>query len=93
MLWQDLTITIVSIVLSLAMLPQVYHGYKQKRGHMHHATSIPTIVGLYVLCFVYFSLGLVFSTIVTFLTGTLWIVLFLQRWHYGEPNIDKEQES
>ncbi|PJC52611.1 MAG: hypothetical protein CO030_01910 [Candidatus Magasanikbacteria bacterium CG_4_9_14_0_2_um_filter_42_11] len=84
MLWQDLTITIVSIVLSLAMLPQLYHGYTQKKGHMHHATSIPTVLGLYVLCFVYFSLGLLFSTIVTFLTGTMWVLLLLQRVRYGD---------
>ncbi|EKD67615.1 MAG: hypothetical protein ACD_48C00309G0001 [uncultured bacterium] len=93
MLWQDITITIVSIVLSLAMLPQIYHGYKHKKGHVHHATSIPTVLGLFVLCFVYFSLGLIFSTVVTFLTGMLWFLLFLQRCHYGESRLEKHTES
>ncbi|OIO20279.1 MAG: hypothetical protein CO029_00290 [Candidatus Magasanikbacteria bacterium CG_4_9_14_0_2_um_filter_41_10] len=84
MLWQDLTLTVVSIILSLAMLPQLYHGYTQKKGYMHHATSIPTVLGLYVLCFVYFSLGLVFSTVVTFFTATMWVVLLMQRVRYGD---------
>jgi len=85
MLWQDITITIVSVVFSIALLPQVYHGFKNKKGHITHATSVPTFVGLYVLCVVYLSLGLLLSTVVSFLTATMWLVLCVQRWLYGDP--------
>lgn len=82
MLWQDAVITAASIVFSAALIPQIYHGFKEKKGHIAYATSVPTLVGLYVICYAYFTLGLVLSTVVCFITGTLWLTLFVQKLVY-----------
>ena len=84
MTWQDVTLTIVSIIFVVSLLPQIYHGYKNKIGSMSNLTSVPTFLALYVTAGVYFSLHLYFSTVMTFLTGTSWLVLFVQRWLYGD---------
>ncbi len=81
--WQDIVITITTIVFSIALFPQIYRGFKEKKGHIAYATSVPTFIGLFVISFAYYTLGLFFSTIMTFITGTLWLILFIQRVKYG----------
>ena len=82
MLWQDIVITIATIVFSAALLPQVVHGFKEKRGAIKLATSAPTFVGLFVVSGTYFTLSLYFSAVVCFITGVLWFILFVQRLIY-----------
>ena len=82
MSWQDITITIASLVFALSLIPQVYLGFKEKKGVITYATSIPTCAGLCVIGIAYFSLGLYFSFAVTCLTTALWFTLFLQRVFY-----------
>jgi len=79
MVWQDIVITIASIVFSVALVPQVIAGFKDRKGFVTLAASIPTTLGLYVLSFTYLSLNLSYSAVTAFLTGTLWWVLFMQR--------------
>ncbi len=78
MIWQDAVMTIVGIVFSVSLLPQVIHGYKNKVGPIKWQTSVPTFLGVYAACVVYVSLKLYFSAITTFFTGTLWLVLWIQ---------------
>jgi len=78
MIWQDLVISIVNIVFSISLVPQVIHGFKEKKALITFATSIPTFLGLYVLAFTFFTLDLYYSSILSFLTATLWLVLFIQ---------------
>lgn len=82
MLWQDFVITATSIVFSAALIPQIYRGFKDKKGHIAYATSIPTFAGLYLMCYVYFTLDLFLSTVVCFITGTMWLTLFVQKLIY-----------
>ncbi|MBS3071331.1 hypothetical protein J4407_03480 [Candidatus Pacearchaeota archaeon] len=82
MTWQDIAITVIIIAFSYALLPQVYQGFKQKKGFINLQTSAITSTGMYILCFVYFTLGLYFSTVMAFVTGTLWTILFLQKITY-----------
>ncbi|MBT3817499.1 MAG: hypothetical protein HOE80_03570 [Candidatus Magasanikbacteria bacterium] len=84
MMWQDMVLMVVSIVFSVALFPQVYYGFKEKKGEIKYFTSIPTFIGLYVICGVYFSLGLFFSAVMAIMTGTLWFILFIQRWRYNK---------
>jgi hypothetical protein len=84
MTWQDAVITIVSIVFSLSLVPQIYFGFQEKRGPIKFQTSIPTFLGMYILGFTYSSLGLRYSTIMSFVTGTLWLALFIQRLIYKD---------
>ncbi|MFA6427746.1 MAG: hypothetical protein WCW16_04900 [Candidatus Magasanikbacteria bacterium] len=82
MIWQDIVITIASIVFSLALFPQVYYGFKNKKGTITHSTSVPTFLGLYVIAITYFSLGLYFSAGMSVVTATLWLIFFIQRVKY-----------
>ncbi|HAT03632.1 MAG TPA: hypothetical protein DCS29_02525 [Candidatus Magasanikbacteria bacterium] len=84
MIWQDIVITIASIIFSLALFPQVYYGFKNKKGAITHSTSVPTFLGLYVIAFVYFSLELYFSAGMSIITGTLWLIFCIQRIKYGK---------
>ncbi len=88
MSWQDIVITASSIVFSLSLFPQIYKGFKEKKGHIAYATSVPTFIGLYVISFAYFTLGLYLSTIMCFITGTLWVILLGQRVTY-KKTVDK----
>jgi uncharacterized protein with PQ loop repeat len=77
-MWQDIVLMIVSILLSYALIPQVIKGFKSKRRLISIETSIITFLGLYVASYIYLTLNLYFTTIVTFITGTLWLILFIQ---------------
>ena len=82
MAWQDIIITIVAVIFSYALIPQVYKGFKTKKQAIVLQTSLITFLALYVLAISYLTLDLFFSSITTFITGTLWMILFIQRVIY-----------
>jgi len=82
MVLQDYVITLCLIAFSYALLPQVYQGFKQKKGFINLQTSGITFVGMYAVAAVYLTLGLTFSTVIAFITGTIWFILFVQRIIY-----------
>ncbi len=81
-MWQDYIITLSVLAFSYALIPQIYQGFKKKKGYINLQTSAITAIGMYVLTFTYFTLELYFSTIMVFITGTLWGVLFIQKILY-----------
>jgi|TARA_Y100000310_G_C20688341_1_gene820570 hypothetical protein len=82
MVWQDIVISIVSILLAYAIMPQIYQGFKHKKGLINTQTSLITSLGMYVISIVYFTLNLYFSSIILFISGTLWATLFFQKIIY-----------
>lgn len=82
MVWQDLVLTFANIIFAVSLIPQVYKGFKTKTGPITPATSIPTSVGLYIITFAFYSLALYYSAILSFVNGTFWFILFLQRIIY-----------
>jgi hypothetical protein len=82
MIWQDIVITSASIIFSLALLPQAYYGFKEKTCPIKPQTSLPTFLGLYAVSFSFFTLSLLFSSIITFITGSIWFLLFAQSLLY-----------
>ena len=84
MIWQDMVITLVYVVFTMALVPQVYEGFRLRKGVISNATSIPTFVGLFVITYAFYTLGLYFSTIMSIVTGVLWLILFIQRLMYGK---------
>ncbi len=82
MVWQDIVLTVVGIIFSVSLIPQIYHGFKEKIGPIKLLTSTPTFIGLYIIAFTYITLSLYFSAAIAFLTGTLWLMLFIQRLVY-----------
>lgn len=82
MIWQDIIITIANLIFVVALLPQVISGFREKKGVISFATSIPTFIGLYAISFAFFTLGLYFSSVVSAGAATLWFLLFIERLIY-----------
>jgi len=78
MVWQDIAITIATIVFSCALIPQVYKGFKEKRGVIALQTALLTTLGLYTIAISFAALNLMFSALANTINGTLWAILLLQ---------------
>jgi len=81
-MWQDIIITIVGIILDLAMLPQIMRGFKLKKKMIASSTALITMAGVFIVGFVFFTLKLYFSTLIQFIGGTFWMILFIQSVRY-----------
>ena len=93
MIWQDIVLTIIGIIFSISLVPQVYHGFKTKAGPIRYATSVPTFLGLYIIAAVYLTLQLRLSAVIAFVTATLWLSLFIQRLVYSsKPKSETNKE-
>ncbi|PIN93513.1 hypothetical protein COU61_00840 [Candidatus Pacearchaeota archaeon CG10_big_fil_rev_8_21_14_0_10_35_13] len=84
MIWQDLVITITNLLFTYSLIPQVWEGFKIRKGLLTIQTSIITTIGLYAMSVVFLSLGLTFSFVISLINGTLWLILLLQRLSYGK---------
>lgn len=74
-MWQDFVISGVSFLFGLLLVPTLLDSSSRVSGF----TSFPTFGGLVVLGFVYLSLGLWFSVFSCFLSGFLWLLVFVFR--------------
>ena len=81
-MWQDIFVAIANILFGYSLFYQVYHGFRKKKGFLTLQTSFLSTAGLYALAFVYFTLGLYISTIITLFNGTMWLLLLIQRVIY-----------
>lgn len=82
MTWQDIVLSMTIILASYALIPQVIHGFKIKRGLITYQTSIIYAVAIYTAAIVFLTLGLYFSALMDFIIGTLWLVLLIQKIMY-----------
>jgi len=82
MVWQDTIITACILLFSYALIPQIYQGFKKKKGLINFQTSLITSTGMYILSLTYLTLKLYFSAIVGLITGTLWLILLIQKINY-----------
>jgi hypothetical protein len=93
MVWQDVAISVASLVFSLSLLPQLWAGFREKKGPIKPQTSVPTFAGLFVVSYAYFTLSLIFSAAVCFLTGCIWLALFAQWMMYGRKIKKRDSKS
>lgn len=82
MVWQDIVLMISSIIMGYALIPQIYMNFRKKKCGINLQTSSVTFVALFVAAFVYFTLSLFFTFILTVFAGILWFVLFVQKKIY-----------
>jgi hypothetical protein len=83
MIWQDIIIMIANLMFTYALIPQVYHGFKNKKAAMIFQTALITTVGLFVTSFAFLTLSLFFSAAVSFINATLWLLLLIQKIRYN----------
>jgi len=81
-MWQDIALTIVTIFLTYALIPQVIKGFKIKKNIISKQTASITSAGMYAISIIYFTLGLFLSTTISLITGTLWLIIFIQSITY-----------
>tara|TARA_Y100000310_G_scaffold227213_1_gene229427 strand:+ start:188 stop:436 length:249 start_codon:yes stop_codon:yes gene_type:complete len=79
MVWQDIAISMAEIVFSISLFPQIYLGFRTRRGDISLMTSIPTTLGLFLIAYAFFTLSLYYSAIVSIVTGILWMILLFLR--------------
>ena len=82
-MWQDIVISIASIIFVYATIPQIIYGFKIKKGLISVQFSLLNILAMTGLVVVYVSFGLVFSTVINILITLLWFILLIQRLKYG----------
>lgn len=73
MIWQDLVFTAGTIVFAAALLPSLFGKNKPELS-----TSLTTGSVSAVFAFTYFSLHLVFSSILTGVNSLFWFILAVQ---------------
>lgn len=73
-MWQDVVLTIGSLIFALALIPSVRSADKPAP-----LTSASTAAVLYVFAGVDLTLDLVFTAITTAITAALWTTLLIQR--------------
>lgn len=73
--WQDFVFTAGNIIFALALIPTI-----QGKSKPALSTSLTTGLVLYIFSFAYFSLALWFSTVTSFISGSLWLFLALQKY-------------
>ena len=78
MFWQDIVIAVANVLFNIALVPQVYHGFKKRKKTVVFHTSLLTVLALYAMAFSFFTLGLYFAFAMVTLTGTLWLVILIQ---------------
>ncbi len=83
MAWQDITITIIMIAFSYALIPQIIKGFKKRKSLLSLQTALITSIGMFILTITYYTLNLTFSAIMAFITGTLWTTLLIQSKIYN----------
>ena len=82
MVWQDIVISISNLLFTYSISNQVYYGFRKKKGLIVLQTSIITTLGLFALTIAFLTLDLYLSSVVSFINGALWYMLFLQRLIY-----------
>ena len=82
MTWQDIVITIANIIFTIALVPQIHHGFSKKTGPIKLITSIPIATALYGISIAYWSVGLYSSSVISMFTGAMWIILVVQNLIY-----------
>jgi hypothetical protein len=70
---QDLIFSLGGIIFMVALIPSLVSENKP-----NYKTSILTSIVLYTFSITYISLDLTYSSIVSFITATLWLILFYQ---------------
>ena len=83
MVWQDITIMICTILFGYSLIPQIYHGFKHKKGTITFQTSLIISIGLLIVAYTFFTLGMIASSLINVVMASFWGILLFQRIKYG----------
>jgi len=83
MIWQDITITVIMIAFSYALIPQIIKGFKNKKSLIALQTALINSAGMIIVGITYITLNLYFSATMSIIGGTLWAILLIQSKIYN----------
>ncbi|MFH1325649.1 MAG: hypothetical protein ABIH49_02685 [archaeon] len=83
MIWQDVIVSLASVIFVYSMFPQIVYGFKTKKGLISIQFSLLNIIAMIGLIIVYVSFELFLSAAINMLITSLWGVLLIQRIKYG----------
>lgn len=83
-MWQDFVLGIVGYIFLVALIPQVVRGFEVEKGLVTKSTALMTGIGMWIISFAHFTLGLLFTGVSEFLLGAMWFVLYYQAIKYKE---------
>ncbi len=83
MVWQDFALMIVGIIFVYSVIPQIYVGFKKKKGLITFPTSLLAVLAIIIQTIALFTLKLYFSAMVSLILLIGWITLFIQRIIYS----------
>ena len=78
MTWQDIVLSISNIVFIYAVIPQITNNFKLGKCYINKQTSLLTAGSLFVISATYGSLNLLWATLLTSISATLWTIVFIQ---------------
>ncbi len=90
MIWQDVIVSLASIIFAYAMIPQIIYGFKTKKGLISIQFALLNIIAMIGLIVVYANFNLTYSTVLNVIITILWAVLLIQRLAYGPVKEDKK---
>ncbi len=82
MIWQDLALSITNIIVGYALIPQVYHGFKNKVGAMTLQTAIISTIGIFMFAAIFATMNLLLSAAISTFNGIMWSLLLIQKLVY-----------
>jgi hypothetical protein len=82
MVWQDIAISIICVLFSYALVPQVIKGFREKKPNIAKQTGIINFLGMTIISGIYLTLNLYFSSIISVTTAILWLMLLIQSIKY-----------
>jgi len=74
-MWQDIPLSLVSILFSVFLIPMIFDSLRGRVVNMWSALA--TSIGLYSTSTIYLSLGLFFATATTAMSATVWLILLM----------------
>jgi len=74
-MWQDLVIALVGLSFGFMLLPQLKDVIRGKSLNVF--TAGLTTIGLYILAFTFFTLGLWITVFAEIFSATVWFLLFI----------------
>jgi hypothetical protein len=80
-MWQDIVLSIVGLLFTLMLIPQIWDGRRGK-AILNFWTCLITGAGCVVVGIVDVTLGLPYAAAVSASTGTMWLLLL----YYSEEN-------
>lgn len=75
MMWQDYVISVVGCMFAFMLIPQLVSSWRG--SHVNRWSSGLTTLGLVVLVYCFFSMGLGLSGLANLLTASAWFFIYI----------------